>query len=97
MSIELDAFVIKFVYSANLGISAINKAELKNAIGRGLLPSIVSATFPPTHPPIARPSSVSPITDVHVKTDAPKIGATMREEINSTTMIEKPAKNEFTT
>jgi hypothetical protein len=71
--------------------------ENKKAKETGLLLGILSAILPPNQPPIASPRRVNPMTEVHVYTDAPIIGATMRVEISSTTIIEKPAKNELST
>ena len=84
------------VCSASIGMKETRTEESKKAKEIGLLFFAASANFPPTHPPTARPSNVSPITDVHVKTEDPMIGATILEEISSITMIQKPTRKELT-
>ena len=97
VSIELEELVKKSVCPLRIGMSATAILENKKAKAMGLLLCILSAILPPNQPPIAIPKRVRPITEVHVYTDAPIMGATIRVEMSSTTITEKPAKNELST
>lgn len=91
---EFRLFIIKSVFFDKIGIIKTSNEEEIKAKDKTSMFLNLSASFPPIQLPRDRPRSVTPMTDVQVKTELPIEGATILAEINSTVIIENPAINE---
>lgn len=85
----------KSVNSAKNGTKKTKDDESIKEIPSVLLFLSLSITTPPIKLPADKPKRVTPIMDVHVKTEEPTTGAITLAETNSSVIKEKPATKEL--